>query len=163
LGSLGQPFAEFREAFPDEESCARYLAERRWPKGFSCACGSVRHWPLKGRAHTFEGVVCRHHTSITSGTAMHGSHLLLRKWFYAAHLIATHSGSISARQLQTRLRVAYQTASELKRKLQITEMPADTKALKGCVEVAQKELKFKVYDRYLDRVMCSKRFVVITV
>ena len=163
MGSFGQPFVEFREAFPDEESCARYLAGRRWPGGFICGCGSVRHWPLKGRAHTFECIDCRRHTSITSGTAMHGSHLLLRKWFYAAHLIATHSGSISARQLQTRLRVAYQTASELKRKLQIPEILADTEALKGCVEVAKKELRFKFYNRFLNCVMSSRGVVVITV
>ena len=34
----------FDERFPDEEACARYLAERRWLDGFVClAC-----WPRKG-------------------------------------------------------------------------------------------------------------------
>ena len=31
---------EFEARFPDDDACARYLAERRWPDGFVCpACG----------------------------------------------------------------------------------------------------------------------------
>jgi len=43
------------------------------------------------------------------------------------------------------------------------EIPADTEALKGCVEVAKKELVFKFYDRFLDRVTSFRRGVMITV
>jgi len=92
---------------------------------------------------------------------MQRSHLLFTKWFYAAHLIATHAGRISARELQRRLRVAYQTASELKRKLLLTELPIDSEPLPGRIEVAQTKITFKVYDRYRDRDMRAKRFVVI--
>jgi hypothetical protein len=37
---------------------------------------------------------------VTAGTIMHGTHLPLRTWFIAAHLVATHSNGISALQLQ---------------------------------------------------------------
>ncbi|MBV9203775.1 MAG: transposase [Alphaproteobacteria bacterium] len=158
--TTGQLLVEFREDFPDEESCVRYLFNRRWPTGFMCGCGSPRHWSLNGRAHTFECIDCRRQTSIIAGTVMHGSHLTLRKWFYAAHLIATHEGRISARRLQSRLRVAYQTASELKRKLLLTEIPVDSEPLWGRIEVAQTEITFKFHHRHFGE-MLDKRVVVI--
>lgn len=34
---------EFQRAFPDKQSCAEVLFERRWPQGFMCpTCGSDR-------------------------------------------------------------------------------------------------------------------------
>src|SRR4029077_18318913 len=83
------------------------------------------------------------------------------KWFSAVYLIATLGGTVSARQLQRRLRVAYQTASELKRKLKPTEIPVDSEPLRGRVEVAQTEITFRVYDRSLDRETPYKMVVVI--
>jgi hypothetical protein len=127
--SVGQSFAEFLEEFPDEPSCVRYLFERRWPEGFVCPCGGTRYASLKSRPNTFECLDCRHQTSITARTVMHRSHLGLTKWFSAAHLIATLGGTVSARQLQTRLRIAYHTASVLKRKLQLTKIPVDSEPL----------------------------------
>jgi hypothetical protein len=81
---------------------------------------------------------------------MHSLHLPLTKWFSAVYLIAAHAGSVSARQLQTRLRIAYQTASVLKRKLQLTETPVDSESLRGRIEVAQTEISFKVFDPFLE-------------
>ncbi len=91
---------------------------------------------------------------------MHRSHLPLTKWFSAAYLIAAHAGSVSARQLQTRLGIAYHTAFMLKRKLQLTKIPADSEPAQGRVEFAQTEISFKVYNRFLRRVVPQKTIVV---
>ena len=155
LATVRQSLAEFREAFPDEASCVRYLFERRWPDGFVCRCGGTRYASLNSRA-TYECLGCRHQTSITAGTVMHRSHLRLTKWFSAAHLLATQDGRVSVRQLQSRLRVAYQTASMLKRKLQLTKFPADREPLQGRVEFAS-----KAYNRVLGRMMPQKLIVVV--
>ena len=91
---------EFQTSFPDETSCAAFLFERRWPQGFICpACGGGRAALLKSRAHTYECLDCGRQTSITAGTAMHRSKLPLTVWFWAAHLMATHSNGMSAVQL----------------------------------------------------------------
>jgi len=38
-------FQEFREWFPDEQSCLDYLVLLRWPDGFRCpGCGGDRFW-----------------------------------------------------------------------------------------------------------------------
>ena len=96
---------EFQSAFPDEASCAAFLFERRWPDGFVCpACGAARAAALKSRAYTYECYGCGRQTSITAGTAMHRTRLPLTTWFWAAHLMATHSNGMSARQLEDQLR-----------------------------------------------------------
>ncbi|TQC41883.1 IS1595 family transposase, partial [Rhodococcus sp. WS4] len=38
MGGVDYPrtYQEFREWFPDDASCAEYLADLRWPEGFRC-------------------------------------------------------------------------------------------------------------------------------
>ena len=97
LPTPGRSLAEFREAFPDEASCAEYLFNRRWPEGFVCPmCGGTRYASLKGRAYTFECLSRGHQTSITAGTVMHRSRLSLQSWFLAAYLVARNRGRVSA-------------------------------------------------------------------
>src|ERR1700739_1162466 len=110
--------SEFQTSFPDERSCAAFLFERRWPQGFVCpACGGGRAALLKGRAHTYECLDCGRQTSITAGTAMRRSKLPLTVWFWAAHLMATHSNGMSAVQLEAQLGTTYKTAWLLAQKL----------------------------------------------
>ena len=110
--------SEFQTSFPDERSCAAFLFERRWPQGFVCpACGGGRAALLKSRAHTYECLDCGRQTSLTAGTAMHRSKLPLTVWFWAAHLMATHSNGMSAVQLEAQLGITYKTAWLLAQKL----------------------------------------------
>src|SRR5216117_1552177 len=99
-------------------SCAAFLFERRWPEGFVCpACGGGRPALLKSRAHTYECFGCGRQTSITAGTVMHRSKLPLTVWFWAAHLMATHSNGMSALQFEAQLGITYKTAWLLAQKL----------------------------------------------
>src|SRR5271155_5189150 len=102
---------QFLGEFSDETACAAFLSERRWPGGFACpSCGSVRDAALKSRAYTYECLDCGRQTSLTAGTVMHRSKLPLTVWFWAAHLMSTHSNGMSARQLEDQLGVTYMTA-----------------------------------------------------
>src|ERR1700754_3604795 len=75
---------QFMATFSDDAACAEWLSKRRLPDGVVCpSCGGL--------------------TSVTAGTMMHRTHLPLRTWFLAAHLVATHSNGISALQLQAKL------------------------------------------------------------
>ena len=94
----------FQHMFPDDDACAAWLIEMRWPDGFVCpACGHEKGWALRRKAHTFECAGCRRQTSVTAGTILHASKLPLTVWFWAAYLMATHSNGISALQLQKQL------------------------------------------------------------
>ena len=121
-GAMARRYAsliEFQRRFPDEVSCALFVFERRWPDGFTCpACGGTRSWPLKSRAYTCECIACGQQTSVTAGTIMHRTKLPLTTWFWAAHLMATHSNGMSAQQLMGQLGLcSYKTAWLLAQKL----------------------------------------------
>ena len=61
---------------------------------------------------------CGKETSVTAGTIMHRSHLPLKTWFTAAHIVTSHSNGISALQLQAQLGLgSYKSAWLLLHKL----------------------------------------------
>lgn len=137
---------EFTQEFRDDYACAEYLMEKRWPEGFVCPhCGSRKAWRLETRPWLFEcagkeadedGVLisCRKQTSLIVGTVMQGTHLPLRKWFIAAYLMATHSNSISALQLQPKIGVTYKTAWLVLHKLRKAMVDPDRRPLSGEIE-----------------------------
>jgi predicted RNA-binding Zn-ribbon protein involved in translation (DUF1610 family) len=139
--------SEFQKTFPDETSCVACLFKRRWPGGFICpGCGKRRAAALKSRPRLYECLDCGRQTSITAGTAMHRSKLPLTAWFWAAHLMATHSNGMSARQLKDQLGVTYKTAWLLTQKLRRSMVDPDRKPLQGVVEVDQTEIAFREGD-----------------
>lgn len=158
---------EFQTMFPDDWSCAAYLSEQRWPDGFVCPhCGSTKGWKLRGKPWVWEcageeadedGVLtpCRKQVSVISGTVMHGTHLPLRTWFLAAHLVTTHSNGISALQLQGKLGIgSYKTAWLLLHKLRRAMVDPDREQLGGedeTVQVDETEMKFVRKDDLIER------------
>jgi hypothetical protein len=99
--------SQFQMVFSDEASCVAFMFNRRWPDGFVCpACGERRVAAFKSRPRLSECLDCGRQTSITAGTAMHRSRLPLTTWFWAAHLMTTHSNGMSARKLEEQLDLA---------------------------------------------------------
>ena len=157
----GRSLSQFQETFPDETSCAAFLLERRWSKGFVCpGCGEQRAAALKSRAYTYECLDCGRQTSATAGTVMHRSKLPLTTWFWAAHLMATHSNGMSARQLEDQLGVTYKTAWLLTQKLRRSMVDPDRDPLEGVVEVDQAEIPFREGDAFFERGNAGKILVV---
>src|SRR5512144_2346663 len=137
MAEFPRSLIEFQKRFADEAACAAYLRQARWPDGFVCpACGGVRGWDLATKAWTHECAACHKQTSVTAGTAMHGSKLPLTVWFWAAYLMATHSNGISALQLQKQLGLgSYRTAWMLCAKLRRAMVAPGRDPLTGLVEV----------------------------
>jgi hypothetical protein len=133
---------EFQQRFADEAACVRYLFAARWPAGFACpACGGSKAWQLQTKAWTWECAGCGKQTSVTAGTIMHHSKLLLTTWFWAAYLMATHSNGISALQLQRQLALgSYKTAWLLCAKLRGSMVAPGRNPLSGLVEVDETEI-----------------------
>ena len=148
---------QFQKDFSDESRCAAYLTARRWPEGFVCpGCGSKRSALLKSRAHTYECLDCDRQTSITAGTVLHRSKLPMSMWFWAAHLMATHSNGMSALQLAAQLGVTYKTAWLLTQKLRRSMVDPDRTPLEGVVEVDQTEIPFRTDDAFFDPAKAGK-------
>lgn len=152
---------QFQAAFPDEASCAAFLFERRWPDGFVCpVCGNGRAAALKSRAYTYECLDCGRQTSITAGTALHRTKLPLTVWFWAAHLMSTHSNGMSARQLEDQLGLTYRTTWLLTQKLRRSMVDPDREPLEGVVEVDQAEIPFRAGDTFFDPGNSGKILIV---
>ena len=138
----------FQHMFPDDDACAAWLIEMRWPDGFVCpACGHEKGWALRRKAHTFECAGCRRQTSVTAGTILHASKLPLTVWFWAAYLMATHSNGISALQLQKQLGIgSYRSAWLLAHKLRASMVDPERNPLLGLVEIDEASLPFRTKD-----------------
>lgn len=139
---------QFMADFPDDDACADWLAHRRWSDGFVCpVCSTKRGWKLETKPWTWECAECGRQTSVTAGTIMHRTHLPLRTWFIAAHLVATHSNGISALQLQAKLGIgSYKTAWLLLHKLRKSMVDPERDPLEGMVEVDETTITFRTKD-----------------
>jgi transposase-like protein/ribosomal protein L37AE/L43A len=128
---------EFQQRFGSEEACREYLFASRWPDGFVCpACGSVRAGEMHRLRLLWQCKDCGQQTSATAGTVMHGTHMPLRTWFWAAYLVATHHPGISAKQLQRQLALSrYETAWLILQKLRRAMVAPERELLKGEVEI----------------------------
>lgn len=135
-----------------------FLAARRWPDGFVCpGCGGKRGWALA--RGVYECPSCGRQTSVTAGTILHRSKLPLQTWFWAAHLMATHSNGMSALQLSDQLGVTYKSAWLLAQKLRRSMIDPDRSPLDGVVEVDQTEIPFRADDAFFDPQKAGK-FVI---
>ena len=153
---------EFQAGFPDEESCVRLLMDHRWPDGFVCPkCGSANAIRLTCRAYTYACKDCGSQTSATAGTMMHGTKLPLTVWFWAAHLMATHSNGMSARQLMGQLGIgSYKTAWLLEQKLRRSMIDPNRDPLEGVVEIDQTEMPFRANDDPVSPLKTGKILIV---
>ena len=91
---------------------------------------------------------------------MHRTRLPLTTWFWAAHLMATHSNGMSARQLEDQLGVTYKTAWLLTQKLRRSMVDPDREPLEGVVEVDQAEIPFREGDAFFEPGSAGKIFVI---
>ena len=140
--------AQFEARFPDDAACAGHLARRRWPNGFVCpGCGGAKGWALKTKAFTWECAACRRQTSVTAGTIMHASHLPLKVWFTAIHILTSHSNGVSALQLQAQLGLgSYKSGWLLLQKLRRAMVDPGRVLLEGVVEIDETEIPLRGKD-----------------
>jgi hypothetical protein len=138
----------FMADFPDDDACAEWLAKRRWLDVFVCsACQSNKGCKLETKAWTWECAACARQTSVMAGTIMHCTHLPLRTWFLAAHLVATHSNGISALQLQAKLGIgSYKAAWLLLHKLRKVMVDPERDPLEGMVEIDETSVVYHTKD-----------------
>ena len=81
---------------------------------------------------------------MTAGTIMHRSHLPLKTWFMAVHIVTSHSNGISALQLQAQLGLgSYKSAWLLLHKLRRAMVDPDRSLLEDLVEIDEATLPFR--------------------
>jgi transposase-like protein len=101
--------------FHDEHAAYAYLEARIWPTGPICPhCGGVeRIGKLKGkstRIGVYKCYQCRKPFRATVGTVFEASHIPLRLWLQAIHLMASSKKGISSNQLHRVLGLTLKSA-----------------------------------------------------
>lgn len=102
-------FIDFKDNYPDEESCKLEFKQYRLNEGITCKlCGGKEHYWL-GAKEQFQckNNSCRFRTSIKSGTVMENSKLSFQYWFIAMHLMSASKMNFSALELQRQIGHAY--------------------------------------------------------
>jgi hypothetical protein len=85
LDNKGMTYEEFKELFPNQAACCRYLEQLKWGGGFHCRqCGHDQSG--KGpRLFTKRCRKCGDIESVTAGTIFHGVKFPLEKAFYITY------------------------------------------------------------------------------
>jgi len=153
--------------FPTQESCVKYLEEKRWHGKPICVyCGSdkVSSHKEKTQSSRLQCLACKRSFSVTMGTIFHDSRLPLQKWFLAISLILNAKKGISSRQLARDLEVQVNTAWSMGHRIRKAMQQNESLSLKGIVEMDEtyvggkprKEVK-KDNDKDNDNTPTNKR------
>src|SRR5208337_587325 len=124
-----------------EEEAREYLEKILWPNGPVCPhCGQQGAWTLNGESYRdglYKCKACKEPFTVTIGTIMEDSHLPIRKWLIAFHLMCSSKKGISALQLQRELGLgSYQTAWHMAHRIRLAMNEDQTlKPLSRTVEV----------------------------
>jgi transposase-like protein len=100
----------------NEEEAREYLEAIRWPSGPVCPfCGIMAVTKLQGKStrpgvYKCKGNGCRKKFTVTVGSIFERSHIKLREWVIAFHLMCSSKKGISAHQLHRSLGITYKSA-----------------------------------------------------
>src|SRR6266851_2797046 len=101
--------------FTDEAAAYAYVEARMWPNGRICPkCGVVdRSGPLKGKSNRiglYKCYACRSPFTVKVGTIFEDSHIQMRDWLAAIHLICSSKKGVSSNQLHRTLGITLKSA-----------------------------------------------------
>ena len=99
--------------FTDETRAIAHLEALRWPEGILCPhCASRRVHRMGGRtqAGMFLCNACRGKFTVRTGTVFQRSHIPIRKWLLATHLMAASEKGVSAQHLHRTLGISGKSA-----------------------------------------------------
>lgn len=140
----------FMLAFPNEESCVRYLERLRWgdkvvspfdpeSKVYKCANGKYK---------------CRNtgkYFDVKTGTAFAGTKLSLRTWVFAIFLFLSHKRGISSCQLARDLGVTQKTAWNMLHRIRAFMKSENNQSVSGNVEIDETFVGGKNKNRHKDK------------
>jgi transposase-like protein len=117
--------------FNDEAAAYAWVEARLWAKGRICPhCGVVdRSGPLKGKTNRiglYKCYACRKPFSVKVGTIFESSHIAMRDWLAAIHLVCSAKKGISANQLHRTLGITLKSAWFMAHRIREAMKPSDS-------------------------------------
>lgn len=145
--------------FHNEEAAFAYVEAELWPNGPVCPhCQNVgdeaKIGKLQGkttRVGLYKCYGCRKPFTVRIGTIFEDSHLALRFWLQAIHLLCSSKKGISTRQLQRTLGCGMKTAWHLTHRIRHGMAPAVAEQLGGAGKVVEADETYLTNSRKTKR------------
>jgi transposase-like protein len=126
---------QFIERFPDDEACARFLEQLRWPDGFCCPVCQIAGTPWRQTRGRLVCATCHHEASVTANTIFEKTRTPLTAWFDAAWHLTTAKSGLSAKTMERTLGIRYRTAWVMLQRFRVAMVRSEREFLSGLVEV----------------------------
>lgn len=138
--------------FHDERVAFAYLEARLWPNGPICPhCGGTEHiGKLKGkstRIGVYKCYQCRKPFRVTVGTVFKSSHIPVRLWLQAVHLMAASKKGISSNELHRVLGVSLKAAWFISHRIREAMRSADLAPMGGAGRTVEVDETFIGHDQ----------------
>ena len=126
---------EFREKFPDNDSCQSYLAKLKWGEGYQCKkCGHKNS--CDGMSpHSRQCTSCHYTESPTANTLFHKVKFDLLKAFYIVYFASTNKKGITSTELSRKLSLRQKTCWAFKRKVMKAMKSSGNHPITGKAEI----------------------------
>ena len=128
-------YREFLEMYPDNDACAAWLEQLRWPSGFVCPKCEAAASPWRHTRGRLVCSSCRHQTTVAAGTILDKTRTALSTWFEAAWHLTTAKNGLSAKTLERTLGVRYRVAWTMLQRFRVAMVRSERERLSGDVEV----------------------------
>ena len=128
-------YREFVKMFPDDATCAAYLARLRWPEGFICPACKESSTPWSESRGRLACPICRHQTSVSAGTILDKTRTSLTTWFEGAWHVTTAKNGMSAKTLERTMGISYRVAWMMLQRFRVAMVDSERRQLSGNVEV----------------------------
>jgi len=127
--SAGLDFDEFSKAYPDQESCLKFLAELKWKDGYQCKKCAHTHYYAGHIPYSRRCAHCGYEESATAHTILQNVRIPINKSFYLIYLLYSTKGKISSHKLSETLGIRQSTCWAYSKKIK--------------EQIAEKKLSFK--------------------
>ena len=128
-------YREFVQMYPDDDACAAWLEQLRWPSGFICPKCETVAAPWRHTRGRLVCSSCRRQGSVTAGTILDKTRTPLSTWFEAAWHMTTAKNGLSAKTLERTLGVRYRVAWTMLQRFRVAMVRSERELLFGNVEV----------------------------
>ncbi|WP_236970875.1 transposase [Membranihabitans marinus] len=110
-------FFDFQQQFPDDESCLKYLFDKKWENGYQCHHCKRKKYCSGRKKYNLRCTACGYVESPTANTLFHKVKFSLMKAFYIVYFVSTNKRGIASTELSRKLDLRQKTCWLFKQKI----------------------------------------------